>query len=68
VKYRKHYTRLERLAKDKQYGLSQKFVTFGRKKFYRIIFHLGKDCKIAYNLATTEVRDKNCTHVESLEF
>ncbi len=68
MKQRKHYTRLERLARDKQYGLLQKFATYGRKKFYRIIFHLEKDYKIAYNLATTEVRDKNSTHFESLEF
>jgi hypothetical protein len=33
----KHYTRLERLARDKHSSLLQKFVTYGRKKFYNIV-------------------------------
>ncbi len=32
----KQYTRLERLARDKHPGLLQKFVSYGRKKFYNI--------------------------------
>ncbi len=31
---RKHYTRLERLAKDKHSSLIQKSVSYGRKIFY----------------------------------
>jgi hypothetical protein len=32
----KHYTILETLAKDRHSSLLQKFVTYGRKKFYKI--------------------------------
>ncbi len=32
----KHQTRLEKLGKDKRSSLLRKFVTYGRKKFYRI--------------------------------
>jgi hypothetical protein len=32
----KHYTRLENLANDKSSNLVQKFVNYGRKKFYNI--------------------------------
>jgi hypothetical protein len=32
----KHYTRLERLAKDMDSSLLQKSVNYGRKKFYNI--------------------------------
>ncbi len=32
----KHYTRLERLARDKQCSLLRKYINYGRKKFYRI--------------------------------
>jgi len=31
----KHYTILKGLARDKRYSLVQKFVTYGRKKFYK---------------------------------
>ncbi len=31
--YKKHWTRLERLARDKQYSLLQTLVNYGRKKF-----------------------------------
>jgi hypothetical protein len=33
----KHYTRLERLAKDKRSSLLQIFLTYGYKKFYNIV-------------------------------
>jgi hypothetical protein len=33
---RKHWTRLERLARDKRSSLLRKFVTYGRKNFYNI--------------------------------
>jgi hypothetical protein len=32
-----HKTSLERLARDKHSSLLQKFVNYGRKKFYRIV-------------------------------
>ncbi len=33
----KHFTRQERLAKDKHSGLLQKFVNYGHEKFYSFI-------------------------------
>ncbi len=33
---REHQTRLEKLARDKHSSLLQKFITYGRKKFYNI--------------------------------
>jgi hypothetical protein len=33
----KHYTRLERLARDKRCSLLQTVVTYGHKKFYNIV-------------------------------
>ncbi len=32
----KHYTRLERPARDKHSSLVQTFVNYGRKKFYKV--------------------------------
>ncbi len=41
----KHQIRLEKLAKDKPSSVLQKFVNYGRKKFYYIDHkaYLGKD-------------------------
>ncbi len=35
--YPKHEARLEKLARDKHSSLLQRFVTYGRKKFYNIM-------------------------------
>ncbi len=32
----KHWTRLEKIAKDKPSSLLRKFVNYGRKKFYNV--------------------------------
>jgi hypothetical protein len=41
------YTRLERFTKDKHSSLVQKFVNYGRKKFYNIGLG-GETCKTFY--------------------
>ncbi len=38
----KHYTRLERLARDKRSSLLRKLITCGRKKFYNIDTRSGQ--------------------------
>jgi hypothetical protein len=53
----KHYTILERRARDKYSGLSRKFVTYGRKKFNNIW-----PCASPKVLSSsgTEIRLKKC--------
>jgi len=45
---RKHYTRLQRLAMDKQTSILRKSVNYDRKKFYRIDRRIAKRFLLKY--------------------
>jgi hypothetical protein len=51
---RKHSTRLERLAKEKDSNLLQRFINYGRKKFYNIGFRsVGRFFALLVNIRIT---------------